>query len=332
MKFVNINNIDKIKWNDFVLNHPNGNFFQTYDYFDLQTKCKLSEPVGYAVIVNDEIAGLIVGVILKNYFWPVNIFTKRLIVMGGPLIKNDKVEVFDFLINNFCSVEKQNSVYVQFRNLWKFDKAKFDFIKYGFFYEEHLDIIHDLTIDKNQISKNISKSKRGNINKSINKGTIVREIYSFDEYIEGVKLITLTYKRIGLPCPEDDYFINAYNLYNDSGKIKSFGAFVENELIAMRIEICYKNTIYDWYTGDKAGFNNRYPNDLLPYNILLWGKENGYKIFDFGGAGKPGISYGVREHKLKFGGSLVEYGRYKKINNRLLMWIFNFGMLFKKKK
>jgi serine/alanine adding enzyme len=43
---------------------------------------------------------------------------------------------------------------------------------------------------------------------------------------------------------------------------------------------------------------------------LQWGAENGYRLYDFGGAGKPGEVYGVRDFKAKFGGRLVEYGRF----------------------
>ena len=94
-----------------------------------------------------------------------------------------------------------------------------------------------------------------------------------------------------------------------------FGAFDDAELIGVRLELCYKGLIYDWYAGSDDQFKNRYPNDFLPFHILFWGKENGFDKFDFGGAGKPDKPYGVREHKLKFGGELVNFGRYEKIKS-----------------
>ena len=44
------------------------------------------------------------------------------------------------------------------------------------------------------------------------------------------------------------------------------------------------------------------------------------------GAGTPDSDYGVREFKSKFGGELVEYGRYVKINKPLLFSIGKFGL------
>jgi lipid II:glycine glycyltransferase (peptidoglycan interpeptide bridge formation enzyme) len=62
-----------------------------------------------------------------------------------------------------------------------------------------------------------------------------------------------------------------------------------------------------------------HPNDLVIWEILKWGKENGYRIFDFGGAGRPDREYGVREYKKKFGGATLNLGRYQKVHNRFLM-------------
>ena len=53
----------------------------------------------------------------------------------------------------------------------------------------------------------------------------------------------------------------------------------------------------------------------------MWGKEHGYKKFDFGGAGKPGVPYSVRDYKMKFGGKVVNYGRYEKIHKSILFKI-----------
>ena len=45
------------------------------------------------------------------------------------------------------------------------------------------------------------------------------------------------------------------------------------------------------------------------------GHQNIFQIFDFDGAGKPDIPYCVRDYKKKFGGKLVNYGRYTLVLN-----------------
>ena len=91
--------------------------------------------------------------------------------------------------------------------------------------------------------------------------------------------------------------------------------------------------MYDWYVGTDPNYNKYYPNDFLPYKIMDWGINHDYKLFDFGGAGTPDISYGVRDFKVKFGGELVNLCRFKRINNKVLWYFSNFGFrLFRKLK
>jgi len=58
-------------------------------------------------------------------------------------------------------------------------------------------------------------------------------------------------------------------------------------------------------------------NDLLVWHALEFGSQNRFRIFDFGGGGKPDEEYGVRDFKAKFGGTLVNYGRHMKIHSPL---------------
>jgi serine/alanine adding enzyme len=78
---------------------------------------------------------------------------------------------------------------------------------------------------------------------------------------------------------------------------------------AASVELAYKDTLYGWYGGVDRRYSSYSPNELLTWYILQWGAENGYKVYDFGGAGKPNEPYGVRDFKAKFKGELVSYGR-----------------------
>jgi lipid II:glycine glycyltransferase (peptidoglycan interpeptide bridge formation enzyme) len=48
---------------------------------------------------------------------------------------------------------------------------------------------------------------------------------------------------------------------------------------------------------------------------LRWAHDNGFSVYDSGGAGQPDVPYGVRKFKSKFGGRLVQYGRYRRVNS-----------------
>lgn len=331
LEFENFRNFDKNLIDEFTYNHPKGNIFQTKVFYSLHENQPGSSPYGYVVLDDRQIVGLVVGVIFENYFPPVSYFTRRSVIIGGPLVTNERTDILEFLIKNLIVRLKKKCVYVQIRNLFETKQFLELYQNIGFVYEEHLDIIHDLSQSADDFKSGISKNKKGNINKSTNKGTLVREISNLTEFISSIQLIRQTYKKVGLPLPVDSFFINAFISLSEKGLMKTFGAFLDNKLIGVRMELCYKGLIYDWYAGSDIDYNSYYPNDLLPYSVILWGIENGFSNFDFGGAGKPNVPYGVREHKLKFGGNLVNFGRYELVNQEGIMLFSKFAFkLFKK--
>ncbi len=327
LRIIDIQNIESEKWDSYVFHHDKGTIFQMSSYLACHTSEFKSESFGFAAVEGDDIVGVVAGVITYNYFFPINYLTRRAVIEGGPIADNKNIA--EKLLTAVTDYTKNKAVYTQYRNLWDMGEYRPALENMGYNYEPHLDIIHDLTIDKESIVKGISKNKRGNIHKSLNKGTIFREAVE-SEWDRCIDLILGTYKRVGLPCQSRAYFVNAFSSMSDS--VKVFVVEYEDMIIGTRVELCYKGLVYDWYAGADDNYRNCYPNDVLPYSILLWGSDNGFESFDFGGAGKPGVPYGVRDHKLKFGGQLVEYGRFERINNCLVYTLASRLVAWKKRR
>lgn len=325
-QIVDYHSVTPEKWNSYVLRHLKGTIFQTTFYLSCHSREFNSDSFGFAAYDGDVIVGLVAGVILYNYCYPLSILTRRAIIEGGPISEDKFID--EQLIDAVTKYTRKRAVYTQFRNLWNMGAVCSVFQKLGYKYEPHLDILHDLTIEEECIIKNISKNKRGNVHKSLNKGVVFREADEA-EWDVCIDLIFGTYKRVGLPCPSRAYFLNAFK--SMSNCVKVFVADYKGIIIGTRVELCFKDLVYDWYAGADDNFKCYYPNDIMPYCILLWGKEKGYKTFDFGGAGRPDVPYGVRDHKMKFGGNFVEYGRFEKINHKLIYTIASKAIAWKKK-
>ena len=92
--------------------------------------------------------------------------------------------------------------------------------------------------------------------------------------------------------------------------------------------ICDAETVYEWFACGKDGvIKNVFPSTVATYYGIRYSAESGHKAFDMMGAGAPGDGgYGVREFKAKFGGELVEYGRYVYLCNNLLYQIGRLGV------
>lgn len=330
MSYSIVDNVPKDKWSDFINKHPHGCVFQTPEMFKVCKKAKYFEPIFLSVVDDGkQILGVLLAVIQKEHsgFW--GKFSSRSIIIGGPLVKNDDLEILYILLNEYKRRIKGKVVYSQFRNMrdWNFAKGVFE--KLDFLYEDHLDILINLNKEKDELWSACSRDRK----KSIKKGLSFLTIEEIDmaKHIDAIYgLLVGVYNRIKLPIPGKEYFWNACDILGGNGYLRTFGAFKNSNLIGVRIVLCYKELIYDWYAGANDSFLEYRPNDVLPWHVLLWGKNKGFKTFDFGGAGKPNISYGVRDYKLKFGGKLVNFGRFELIHKPVLYRLGLLGLfLFK---
>lgn len=324
--------INRKEWEKFIENHPNGNIFQSPNIFDVYQKSKKYDPLVIVVLDSKKtIVGLQVSVIEKSYNNILGYFTSRSIIKGGPLILNKDKNILDLIIKEYIRKVKGKAIYSQFRNMWDWENLKQVFFNNDINFEDHLDILFDLTKGEEILFKEMKRVRRKGINRSYNRGVIIKviDLNNEEELGEMYNILKGVYNRIKLPLSSIDFFRNIKNHLRE--KVLSLGLFVENELIAVRIVFCFNKMIYDWYAGAKDEFLDFRPNDVLPWEIMKWGVNNGYEVFDFGGAGKPNISYGVRDFKLKFGGELVNFGRFEIVHKPLLMIIAKKGLILMQK-
>ena len=108
----------------------------------------------------------------------------------------------------------------------------------------------------------------------------------------------------------------------------SFSKFIlvkyQEEIIGGTVCVHDDDTVYEWFVCGKDGvYKNVFPSTVATYYGIRFAAEHGFKRFDMMGAGAPGDGgYGVREFKAKFGGELVEYGRFVYVCSRPL---YNIG-------
>ena len=321
----NGNNIDKKKWSEFVYSHPHGNIFQTPEMYEVYQNTKGYEPVILSVLNNKgKILGALLAAIQKEYSGLLGNFTARSIIQGGPLIKNDDPNILDLILKEYNKIIKKKAIYSQFRNFWDWYDSQNIFTQSGFKYEDHLNILIDLTKSEEQLWKEVHSNRRNEVRRARKEETYFSVDHTKDSLKKCYGILQEVYDRAKLPFPGYNLFYNLYCM-NSNSKLIIFCAYYEGEIIGCMLALAFKDKIYDFYAGSMRKFYNKYPNDLIPWEVFIWGKENGYKVFDFGGAGKPYKPYGVRDYKKKFGGEFVNYGRFEKVHKPILFKIAKAG-------
>lgn len=325
MEFIDLSTQEE-RANRFLAERPDASIFQTAAYGELQKSVNNQKPFCYGVELGGELLALVAGVAITNYTWPISLLTSRAIISGGPVLKEPNPEVLAFLLSRLSKALRGQVIFTQFRNLKDWGSLIPTFEQRGFTYVAHLDILIDLQQPEQDLIGKISKNKRKNVRKSLNKDCRFEEITDPKIYKSAIALVLDTYKRAKVPAPDPSLLQAAFDQLRKKSQFIAFGVFYENELIGTRMELLYNGLVYDWYAGSHHKHTNKYPNDFLIYHLLLWAKDAGYHTFDFGGAGKPGVPYGVRDYKLKFGGELVEYGRFEKVHHAFRFQLGKLGL------
>jgi hypothetical protein len=156
----------------------------------------------------------------------------------------------------------------------------------------------------------------------------VREFYDI--------LFHLYRYKIKKPLPPWEFFEQFY-IFSREGKL---GAILLVEYKGKIIggilsPVTPGKTIYEWYVcGLDQEYREVHPSVLATWAAMDHACEHSIPKFDFMGLGIPNRDYGVREFKSRFGGEMVNYGRFAMVNNRFFYFIaetgYNFLSLFRK--
>jgi len=215
-----------------------------------------------------------------------------------------------------------HSLFTELRNLTDLSEIQPELYQCGFVYEKHLNYLIDLNCSTEELLQGIGSRTRKHIRRGLRKGNVsVEQVTDRSKLTVWYDLIRMTYRSAGIPLMDRSLFEAAYDILQPKGMIKFWLAQIGTEYVAASAELLFKDVIYGWYGGVNRDYAKEMPGEMLMWRILEWGAMNGYKTYDFGGAGKPGEEYGVRDFKAKFGGQLVCFGRNTKIHSpHLLRW------------
>lgn len=320
-----VENIDIEEWSHFVNNHPKGSIFQSYDIYISYTKVRGHCPYVFSAYHNNRLVGVLLADVIKEGRGLKSFCSRRSIIMSGPIVDDDDSDIIDHLLKAYDKFVANKVIYTQIRNQFQ-QLANCDiFRQNGFLYEPHLNYLIHLD-DEQSIWNRIGKGRIKQIKKAQNNGLIVdvyRDSQITDELIEeGYKVIQEVYVRAKLPLVDVELIKSMRNY-------ERLVVFVvrtnDCKIAGCRFALSFRDCLYGWYAGSYGIFYKLFPNDLLIWETLRWACVNGYRIFDYGGAGSPNKPYGVRLFKSQMGGELVEYGRYEKVHKPLLMKFAKLG-------
>ena len=383
IKLLTYNQIDPQQWQALVDSSPYATWFQTLEAYQFYAAVG-GELIPFAFGVEeyegdeamrrssdqakDTLKGVIVGYVTKERNALKQCFTRRAIIIGGPLLAEDISETaLAELINAVaqCKVESvkckgtENSkadtnastpytlhptptesstpytlhhtpIYIESRNFHDYSKWKSIFEENGFAYQPHLNF-HVNTTTTEIAQGNIGKHRWKYIRLSMRDGAKIVQQPTIEQVRAFYTILQDLYRtKVRTPLWSWDFFERLYHTEH----ARYILVELDSQIVGGTACVCLPGkAVYEWYA---CGLDNC-RNDIRPLSVAIWGEmqyaaENDYPLFDFMGAGSPDQPYGVRDFKAEFGGELVEYGRFLCIRKPLLYWIGKMGVKWLKRR
>jgi hypothetical protein len=308
-----VNSLDENVWHNFVNEHPQSNIFHTPETFQVFKRAEGYYPELWAAVNRDGYPlAILLPVKVTLRIGPLDKLTTRSIAYGSVLSANspEGLEALILLLSVYKTQSDKNSLFTELRNVSDLSSLQGVLEECEFVFEDHLNYLINLERSPEALLQSFNQNTRKRIRRALRQGKVTVTMATERDHVAiCYEQFRKSYTNARIPLADKSLFEAAYDFLHSKGMIQFFLAWIDNECIAASAELIYKDCIYGWFGGVDRDYSSFVPNELLMWHILKWGAENGFKIYDFGGAGKQEEKYGVRDFKAKFGGNLVRYGR-----------------------
>ena len=315
------NQIDITQWDSLTNASPVSSWFQTREAYLFFDSLSFMQPFVVAVSEDDQIKGITVGYVQGDGSWLKRQLTRRAIIIGGPLLADDITDQqLSTMLNAVRNRLHKQVIYIETRNLNDYSRWRETFETCGFQYVPHLNF-HQDTSSVETVDKNLSRTRKRHIHVGLRDEATIGQATSKEE-VEALYniLYDLYHNKVKKPLLPKEFFLKLAELSSARILTVKYGDKVIGGMAY--VELAGK-VGYEWYVcGMDDTYKNLYPSELATYAGLQYAATSGCQRFDFMGAGKPNVPYGVRDFKALFGGQLVEHGRYLYVCKPLL---YNMG-------
>ncbi|HSQ17940.1 MAG TPA: GNAT family N-acetyltransferase [Anaerolineales bacterium] len=326
-----VQNLPEQQWRSFVDQHPDSNIFHTPEMYEVFSHAHNHEPELWAAVSGDRILALLLPVRIHTLTRFLRRLTTRAIAYGGVLYAQDQdgPDGMEKLLQAYKQSMRKSTLFIELRNMADLSAMQPTLGNCHYAFVDYLNYLVDTDLPVDQVWKNISKSAKKNITKALNKNQFeILEAQELSQVEICYGILKTTYTNAHIPLADYSLFEAAFITLQPKSMVKFFLGRVKGQNVAASVLLIYKDVIYGWYRGFDRAYASYLPNDLMVWNTLKWAAENHFRIFDFGGAGKPDEIYGPRQFKAKFGGKEVNYGRNICVYSPSLLRISKYGYEF----
>jgi FemAB-related protein (PEP-CTERM system-associated) len=288
---------DAVRWTEFVTEHPEANFYHTLEWKDF-----IQEVFGHSPLyLICESGGNLCGV-LPLFLIKFPLLRAKLISLpydigsGGALASNDEAE----RILVFRAMRLAQEMGVRFLEL-RYGSPREALKGLQLTISEPVLISEMILDDEKQVWAGISKDHRKAIRKAENRGIVVREAKTLDDYRQFYRIILHVFRNFGTPPYGANYFPILWKKFYLSGAVRLLLAYGEERCLGGLLFFCWGKNLVSKFA---ASLPEAVP--LRAYAALYWraiqfGLESGFRKLSWGTSSRD--QTGLIEFKERWGAS-----------------------------
>lgn len=267
---------DAYLWNKFVKMNPYATPYHLWEYGK-----SLSLTYGYKRFYlvakeSEEIVGILPLIQVKSFLFNDKLISLPFCEYGGQLSKSNYIARLLWKIA-IKVASKLKVDYIEIRNPSNVpDIDEYYRIRRYFTFEI------DLTKNKDILWLNLDKKTRNAIKKAMKNGVEVEEVKNENDLKLYYRLYLKTQKRHGSPPNSFRLFCNVYRQLQPMGIMKTLLAKYQGVAIGGIITFQFNGIIYWWGNVMAPDYRWLNPTNLLLWEIIKQGNENGFKTLDLG--------------------------------------------------
>lgn len=186
----------------------------------------------------------------------------------------------------------------------------------------------DLQKTEEDLLAGLNSKTRYNVNLATKKGVKIVENTSEQGLENHLKILAETTQRQGFYAHTPEYFRKMWASIGKTGMMRIFEAHYQEHILVSWIMFVFNGKLYYPYGASRSIFREVMASNLMMWEMIRFGQQQGLKMFDMWGALGPNPDekdpwFGFHRFKKGFGGELVEFlGTYDLVLNQRQYKVF----------
>ncbi len=277
---------DKSAWDRYVLTHPSATIFHLIAWKEVVEDAFSHK--SFYLLSEDERTGRITGIFpvfeIKSFLFGHYMVSNPFAELGGILADDESIQAL--LLKRAVEIsEKRNCDYLELRNRKELPGLLTKSLYYNFQREISQD--HDKNL------KAIPRKSRAMVRKGIKSG-LVSEMghHLLSEFYE---MLSLNFHRLGTPVFARSYLEELLKKEELKTNILIIRTR-EKEVCAGVMTFFFKDQVVPYYAGSDFTMRHLGPNDFMYWELMRYGADKGYRIFDYGRSKEGTGSFSFKKH------------------------------------